>query len=271
VKKAIGLFFLIMLLILSMLVSCVSTNDDDDDNLAIDDDNDDDDDDNNDDDDDNDTGPACNPDFRPMVFCHGYLENGDAFSTQAMRFSSNNYCSNQIYAFDWNTMTSMVNMDRQVALLEEYIDNVLLETGSDQVDLLGHSMGGWLAYEYCQKPENATKIAHVAILASWWDDVPNNLPTINISSTADYMTGEQETPGATNIVFDDLDHLQVATDSKTFEAIYTFFNDGIAPDTLEVVPEQEIIISGRASVIALNSPSANLTIEIYEVNNLTAN
>ena len=269
-KKSAGLFLLIMFPAFFIFISC---DDDDDDSVLTDDDDDTSDDDDDDDDGtagDDDPGPSCDSDFRPMVFCHGYIENGDAFSTQAMRFGSNNYCLDRIYIFDWNTVFSMANIDLQVALLEEYIDEVLFETGADQIDLMGHSMGGWLAYEYCSRPENAAKVVHVGILASWWDDVPNNLPVINISSKSDFMTGEQETPGATNIVFDDLDHLQVATDSQTFEALYTFFNDGIKPDTLEVVPEEDIFISGRAAVIATNTPSANMTIEIYEVNNLTA-
>ena len=125
-KKSAGLFLLIMFPAFFIFISC---DDDDDDSVLTDDDDDTSDDDDDDDDGtagDDDPGPSCDSDFRPMVFCHGYIENGDAFSTQAMRFGSNNYCLDRIYIFDWNTVFSMANIDLQVALLEEYILNHFL-------------------------------------------------------------------------------------------------------------------------------------------------
>jgi len=266
-RNAITVIFLIFLLVLSLSsVGCGETDSDesdsDDDATPADDDNDDTDQpDPGGTDDDDDEAPECDNTRRPLVFAHGFLEDGDAFSTQAMRFASNGYCLDRIFTFDWNTLW---NFDAQPPLLEKFIDEALALTGADQVDLMGHSMGGALSYYYLQDEKNVSKVAHYANLASFtMGENPPDLPIINISSEGDTMAGVSEISGAENVEIDGLDHLQVATSEQTFAHLFRFFNDGEQAGTTQVQPEEAIELSGKAVVIALNSPVAKMEIQVF--------
>jgi hypothetical protein len=99
--------------------------------------------------------------------------------------------------------------------------------------------------------------------------LPAGLPTLNLSSTADTIAGPSTVEGAENVTFDDLDHLQVATSAESFAEFYSFFNDGEAPATTEVLPEDQIKVSGRVVVFGLNSPVPDLTMQIFAVDPAT--
>ena len=220
----------------------------------------DDDDDSGDDDDD---VPECDPTLRPLVFLHGWLENGDAFSTQTMRFASNGHCMQDIHAFDWNTMGD--NQDA-VALLENYIDGILAESSADQIELLGHSAGCGLAYDYMETKENVDKVAHYAHVAGYdWGQPPHNVPTLHLSSEGDQVFGAYDLPGAENIVLEGQDHLQLTTSAESFEHMYRFFHDGDNPETTDILPESSIVLSGRAMIIGLNIPVEGIEIRVFEV------
>jgi hypothetical protein len=107
-------------------------------------------------------------------------------------------------------------------------------------------------------------VAHYASLAGFFgENLPESVPIMSISSEADYMTGVYEIPGAANVIFEDKDHLQVATSKETFAALYPFFNDGEQPETMEVIPREPIELSGRAVVFGVNDPSPGSRIEIH--------
>lgn len=221
---------------------------------------DDDDDDNNN----NDAEPPCDVDRTPIVFLHGFLENGDAFASQAMRFASNGYCRDHIFTMDYNTLG---DYRAGVRMLAGYIDAVLAATGAEQVDLLGHSMGGAVCYDYLAEPAHAAKVAHyVHVAAGSEAGVPAGVPVLNLSSWGDTILGAADIPGARNVVFDDLDHLQVATAPESFAEMFPFFNDGEEPVAADIVPQEPIMLSGRAAVLALNIPAPNWRIEAYPVN-----
>ena len=263
------------LVILAVLCAggCGSSSDDDnasetDDDATDDDTSPADDDDNDDNDDDNDdTAPPCDDTRTPIVFVHGFLEVGDAFATQAMRFASNGYCRDRIFAFDYNSLFGPFGTNDK---LDALIDAVLARTGAQKVDLLGHSLGGAVCYDYLEPAANAAKVAHYVSLASFpLGEVPNGVPGMNVSSTADTMAGPSTMPGGENVSFDDLDHLQVATSEKTFAALYPFFNDGEEPETTAIVPEEIIRIGGRALTFAENAPAPNVRIQIYALDPAT--
>jgi len=218
--------------------------------------------------DDADNAPViCDDHFLPIVFVHGFIEEGDAFSTQTMRFSSNGYCQDRIHAFDWNTLKyDNTEKDR----LAKFIDAVLDKDYAARVNLIGHSMGGDLSFQYIADPANAAKVAHYAHVASFeYDKIPNGVPTINLSSYGDKIVGPTTIPGAENIVFDDKDHLQMITSAESFAAMYRFFNDGETPQTTDIFSEENIELSGRTVAFAINDPAPQMEIRIYEVDPAT--
>lgn len=262
--------FLSALCLTLCLVACGDNDDalDDDAPIADDDTTTDDDSEADDDATDDDTAPECDATRRPIVFAHGFMEEGDAFAAQSMRFASNGYCPQRIHAFDWNTLA--YDFAAQTQLLDSFIDDVRTADNAEQVDLIGHSMGGGLGFDYLRDEARAAKVAHYAHVASFdMGAVPHGASTINLCSQADYIVGVTTIEGAENIIFDDLDHLEMITSAASFTEMYRFFNDGEQPATSAITPDEDIELSGRAVVIGTNDPAPQHEIAIYQVDPAT--
>jgi triacylglycerol lipase len=219
-----------------------------------------------DDDDSDDDGSPCDESFLPIVFVHGILENGDAFSTQTMRFASNGYCIDRIFCHDWNAMNGVGD---EPARLADTIDFVLTETGAAQVDLIVHSVGAGLGMEYLLREDGAQKVAHYAQIAALpCLEIPDGASALNISSEDDAAVGVCELEGSENLILQDIDHLETASSAPIFEALFRFFNDE-APQTTEIVPREPIELSGHAVVFGMNAPVEGVEIQIYECDPLT--
>lgn len=204
--------------------------------------------------------------LHPVIFIHGFLASGDTWANQVMRFTSNGYCDNLLYAFDWNS----VGGSSDPALLDAFIDTVLAHTGATQVDLVGHSAGGGYGYSYCEDTTRAKKVAHYVHVASSSQTSPagvnDEVPTMNISSADDAVAGSTTITGATNISLTGTDHYQVATCAQTFAELYKFFNNGATPATTSITEQTDITVSGKALTLGENAPFNGATIHIYEVN-----
>ncbi len=212
---------------------------------------------------------ACDDSLRPVVMAHGFLASGDTYGAHFQRFSANGYCRDRLFAYDWNTLGQ--GQPRE-ATLDAFIDAVLAETGATQVDLAGHSAGGGLGYDYLANAERAAKVAHYAHIGSFANDAPAGpgdapVPTLNLYSSGDTIVAEgADIPDATNVMLTDEDHYGVATSAASFTAIYTHFNDGQAPATTDIVPEERLQVSGRALTLGENIPASGAAIEIHAVN-----
>ncbi len=218
------------------------------------------------DDDADDDGSPCNKSFLPIVFVHGILENGDAFSTQTMRFASNGYCIERIFCHDWNALNGIGD---EAARLADTIDFVLAETGAAQVDMIGHSVGAGLGVEYLLRDDGVQKVAHYAQIAALPRlEIPDGASALNISSEDDAVIGVCELEESENLILQDIDHLETASSASIFEALFRFFNDE-APQTTEIVPREPIELSGHAVVFGMNAPVAGVEIQIYECDSMT--
>lgn len=210
---------------------------------------------------------VCDDTVTPVVFAHGVMEVGDAFANQSMRFAANGYCLDRVYAFDWN---SVGGIGGELERFEAYVDRVLAETGAQQVNLVGHSMGTGLSETFLGKPENAVKVAHyVAIAGSRATSPPGGVPTMTISSEDDTITGRRFIEGAENVEIPGQDHLQVTTSPEAFSNMYRFFNEGREPRTLELEPTPEVRLAGRLLTFAENRPARGMELGIYPVNPAT--
>ncbi|HMN89261.1 MAG TPA: alpha/beta fold hydrolase [Saprospiraceae bacterium] len=213
---------------------------------------------------------ACDTTRIPIVFVHGFLASGDTYATQIQRFTSNGYCSNALFAFDWNTLS---NQGEAVAILNALIDRVLGATGAAQVHLAGHSAGGGLCYNYLSNAERASKVARYVHIGSGRQARPagpnGETPTLNLWSAGDKVVAGGDIPGAENKRFSDLDHYQVATSELSFAAMYAFFNKEQQPTTTAVLEEKSVTLAGRIVTLGENQAIAQASIQIYEVDAAT--
>ncbi|MCS6990624.1 MAG: alpha/beta fold hydrolase [Chitinophagales bacterium] len=210
--------------------------------------------------------PPCESQHDPIIFLHGFLASGDTWAPQVMRFTSNNYCSNLLYVFDWNTL----NFGSDVEALDRFIDSVRSLHSGKKVNLVGHSAGGGYGYTYCEAAERAAKIAHYVHIGSSSQSSPagpnDEVPTLCISSPDDKTTGSSTITGAVNISIAGKDHYQIATCAETFREMYKFFNNGREPATTDIVLlSGSVQIGGRVLTLGENVPIENASVNIYRV------
>lgn len=106
--------------------------------------------------------------YNPIIFVHGLSGSGSQFESQAMRFTSNGYPQNYLNVLEYDTSTIVVGQPIPQSFfnqiwgnLDQLIGALLNETGADQVDLLGHSLGTTVLQGYLNSSAaRAAKVAH---------------------------------------------------------------------------------------------------------------
>ena len=98
----------------------------------------------------------------PIVFVHGGAGSAAQYQTQAQRWASNGY-PNIVAAIDRTTSDS----EELNPILDDFIDDVLAQTGDDQVYALGHSYGVLMLKNYLNSsPERTARVAKFISLDS---------------------------------------------------------------------------------------------------------
>lgn len=210
------------------------------------------------------------PALRPMIFVHGGSGSGAQFESQAMRFTSNGYPQNYINVLEYDSSSISTIMSQVWANLDQLIATLLKETGANQVDILGHSLGTSVMYGYLtSSPARAANVAHYVNI----DGQANNpgVPTLALWAGNDPPGfgggGPRTMVGATNVTIPGVPHIECATCAASFFEMFKFFT-GHEPETTEILPEPfgSIRIAGRAVLFPQNVGVAGSTLEIYKVN-----
>ena len=209
----------------------------------------------------------CTLSTRPLVAVHGFLAAGDTWSSMAQRFASNGQCFERVRAFDWDSLSG--SGKETAERLDAFIDRVREETGATQIDLIGHSAGGGLAYDYLSLPEHAAKVARYVHVASFLRNAPAGpsdapVPTLNLWSDGDTVVREKgDISGAQNLMLPGLDHYAVATSEASFRAVAEFL-DGSAPSGASIAPSPSARLAGKALQLGSNAPVTG-RVDIYEL------
>src|SRR5919201_6508006 len=198
-------------------------------------------------------GPTLDPStVHPMVFVHGGTGSGGQFESQKLRFTENGYPDDYVRAFEYDSSFTVETEADVQARLDSFINQVKQETGRNQVDLLGHSLGTRVSQTYLtSSPAHAANVAHyVNIDGAQADSPPGGVPTLAI--WAGRGTPGRSIGGATNVTVPNQTHVQSATSPESFDAMFRFFT-GQAPQTTDIVPEHgKIAIAGRALLFPQN-------------------
>ena len=200
--------------------------------------------------------------LRPIVFVHGFGGSGEQYELPARLFASNGYPPSWIANYDYNSTGATGG----AAPLDKFIDAVRMRTGFDKVDLVGHSRGTMVSQDYLADPARAAKVAHYANIAGRPSTNVGGVPTLVVGSKGDKIAGPGAVrEGAKHVVLEKPDHVEAATGPECFEKVYTFFNDGKAPKTLKITPQEPIAVAGFAKLFGPNTPLAGATVEVYAV------
>jgi pimeloyl-ACP methyl ester carboxylesterase len=208
--------------------------------------------------------PADGSGLTPMIFVHGGAGSGAQFESQAMRFASNGYPAGLIHVLEYDSTFGSNSMDDVLDRLDALIADVQGETGSAQVDLLGHSLGTTVSHNFLATPARAANIAHyVNIDGRTGSAPPGGVPTLAI--WAGRGAPGRAITGALNVTIPNQTHVEVATSAESFAAMFAFFT-GREPATTDVVAEHgPIVLAGRAVLFPQNVGAEGATLEIWRV------
>jgi pimeloyl-ACP methyl ester carboxylesterase len=180
----------------------------------------------------------------PIVFVHGYFGSGAQYRTQAMRWASNGFPAERIRAFDYNVDSSG---------LDAFIDDVREEFDVDKVNVVAHSLGTLVMFNYLLNGTTGAKVANYVAVdgIGAWCFRGTRCTTVSASQF-----------GQT--------HVEVATSAESFAAQYRHFT-GRAPATTRVEPEPagDVEIAGRALDFVENTPAEGAAGEVWRVDPAT--
>jgi pimeloyl-ACP methyl ester carboxylesterase len=187
--------------------------------------------------------PAAEPAL-PIVFVHGGAGSAAQYQSQAMRFASNDY-PNLVTGID-RTSSSSASLS---PMLDEFFDDVMAQTGADQIYAVAHSLGTGLMNNYLNSsPERSARIAKYISI----DGAPANCGSITTQCLN--ITAASMTQG----------HTQSVTSPESFARQYEFFT-GAQPATTDILPESTPAISGKAINFPANTGPGEGTMQVWEV------
>ena len=218
--------------------------------------------------------PEPPPGVGPIIFVHGGAGSAQQFDSQAMRFASNGWPQELMFAFEYDSTFVTQGPAAVIARLDVFVDGVLAQTGADQVYLMGHSLGTFVSQSYLAVPPYAAKVAkYVNIDGGTASALPGGVPTLAIWAEL-AGSGAVNPPrvivGATNVLLPGQFHVQSATSAEAFAAMFEFFTDE-PPATTDIlpVPPGQVEIAGRAVFFPANMGVGDATVEIWEVDDTT--
>lgn len=206
----------------------------------------------------------------PVLFIHGGAGSASQFESQAQRLRANGYPLGHIAVYEYNTDTDQDPFDPEQAAarnagINKIIDQLLLTTGAQQINLIGHSMGTRVSLVYLSESANAAKVArYVSVDGTAVDHQPGAVPTLAL--WGQYV--DRTVVGAENVyppADAPIGHIEVATSAESFERMYRFFN-GEAP-AITSIPQaagDQVWIAGKTHIFPENIGAEGTTLEIYQ-------
>ena len=203
------------------------------------------------------------PSLNPIIFVHGGAGSGAQFESQKMRFTSNGFPADLITVLEYDSTFSINTMADVHAKLDQLVAELETETGRDQVDILGHSLGTTVMHAYLATPARAANVAHyVNIDGRTSTAPPGGVPTLAI--WAGLGAPGRAIGGATNVTLPGQTHVQSATSAEAFTEMYRFFT-GEDPRTAGIVAAGQVTIAGRAVIFPQNTGVPDATLELWRV------
>src|SRR3954447_22319625 len=84
----------------------------------------------------------------PVLFVHGIEGTGAQFESQKMRFMSNGYPERFVDAVDYDSTRAVGDKSEVDAQIDQKIADLKRRTGRSQVDVVAHSLGTTVMFDY---------------------------------------------------------------------------------------------------------------------------
>ncbi len=199
----------------------------------------------------------------PILFVHGIEGSGAQFESQAMRFESNGYAVSWIDEVDYNSTRAVGDKSE----VDQQIDNAIAalkqRTGKSQVDVVAHSLGTSVMYDYltngAMAAQRRANVAHYINV-----DGQNQNPGVpTLAVWAGRGTPGRNMDGAQNVTIPDQTHVQTCTSAESFIQYFEFLRGGLPEQ--DIVPQKRIKLAGKALNFPQNAGLAGASVQIWPV------
>jgi len=199
----------------------------------------------------------------PILFVHGIEGSGAQFESQAMRFESNGYAVSWIDEVDYNSTRAVGDKSE----VDQQIDNAIAalkqRTGKSQVDVVAHSLGTSVMYDYLTNggmaAQRRANVAHYINV-----DGQNQNPGVpTLAVWAGRGTPGRNMDGAQNVTIPDQTHVQTCTSAESFIQYFEFLRGGLPEQ--DIVPQKRIKLAGKALNFPQNAGLAGASVQIWPV------
>src|SRR2546423_1321332 len=208
--------------------------------------------------------PAAHASFKqnPILFVHGIEGSGGQFESQKMRFMSNGYPEPWIDEVDYNSTRAVGDKSEVDKQIDDAIAALEQRTGKSQVDVVAHSLGTSVMYDYltngAMAAQRRANVAHYINV-----DGQNQNPGVpTLAVWAGRGTPGRNMDGATNVTIPNQTHVQTCTSAQSFVQYYKFLV-GHVPARGIVRQRGAIRIAGKALDFPENSGSVGTTVQIW--------
>jgi hypothetical protein len=201
---------------------------------------------------------------RPILFVHGIEGSGAQFESQKMRFMSNGYPESWIDEVDYNSTRAVGDESEVDQQIDDAIAALEQRTGKPKVDVVAHSLGTTVMYDYLTNGDMAAqRRANVGryINVDGQDQNPG-VPTLAV--WAGRGTPGRSMDGAKNVTIPNQTHVQTCTSAQSFVQYYKFLT-GKQPEQFLVHQSGAIRIAGKALNFPENSGASGTTVQIWHV------
>jgi pimeloyl-ACP methyl ester carboxylesterase len=201
----------------------------------------------------------------PILFVHGIEGSGAQFESQKMRFMSNGYPERWIDEVDYNSTRAVGDKSEVDRQIDDAIAALKQRTGKSQVDVVAHSLGTSVMYDYltngAMAAQRRANVAHYINV-----DGQNQNPGVpTLAVWAGRGTPGRSMNGATNVTIPNQTHVQTCTSAQSFIEYYKFLV-GHRPARDIVRQSGPIQVAGKALNFPENAGSSGTTVQVWPVN-----
>ena len=201
----------------------------------------------------------------PILFVHGIEGSGGQFESQKMRFMSNGYPESWIDEVDYNSTRAVGDKSEVDQQIDDGIAALKQRTGKPQVDVVAHSLGTSVMYDYLTNGEKAAqRRANVARYINV-DGQNQNPGVTTLAVWAGRGTPGRSMDGAQNVTIPNQTHVQTCTSAQSFVQYYKFLT-GRKPTHDIVRQKGSIQVAGKALDFPENMGSVGTTVQVWQVN-----
>jgi pimeloyl-ACP methyl ester carboxylesterase len=210
--------------------------------------------------------PPAKPAFKhnPVLFVHGIEGSGAQFESQKMRFMSNGYPRAWFDEVDYNSTRAVADKSEVHQQIDDAIAALKQRTGQRRVDVVAHSLGTTVMYDYLTKgPTAAERRRNVGRYVNV-DGQENNPGVPTLAVWAGRGEPGRHMDGAENVTIPNQTHVQACTSAEAFVEYFRFLTRRRPAN--DIVPQSgSIEIAGKALNFPENRGMAGATVEIWEV------